>query len=201
MQRRWAHTDLYQPSFDEYRRSSTRDPHTSRGESDVDRRIIDYVILGTMGSVALVGGKQTVLTVMNQFGPTKDIVEASKLEVNLSQIPEGKQITVKWNGKPVFIRQRTEAEIAKEQQVNISSLRDPQRDSDRALNPRWLVLIGVCTHLSCVPLPFMGDYGGYYCPCHGSHYDASGRIRRGPAPTNMVIPPYQFLNESTLVLG
>ena len=113
----------------------------------------------------------------------------------------GKQITVKWNGKPVFIRHRTDAEITREQAVRVSTLRDGERDVDRVQQAQWLVLIGVCTHLSCVPLPYMGEFGGYYCPCHGSHYDASGRIRKGPAPHNLQVPPYAFLNETTLVLG
>ncbi|CAK9825375.1 Cytochrome b-c1 complex subunit Rieske, mitochondrial [Anthophora retusa] len=100
-----------------------------------------------------------------------------------------------------IINNRSAREIAKEAEVDVASLRDPQSDVDRVRNPQWLVVLGVCTHLGCVPIANAGDYGGYYCPCHGSHYDASGRIRKGPAPLNLEVPFYQFLDENTLIIG
>jgi ubiquinol-cytochrome c reductase iron-sulfur subunit len=106
-----------------------------------------------------------------------------------------------WRGKPVFIRRRTQAEIDEAKKVNLADLPHPEEDSDRAQNPEWLVMVGICTHLGCVPLGQKGDYNGWFCPCHGSHYDTSGRIRKGPAPTNLEIPDYVFLNESTIKIG
>ena len=125
----------------------------------------------------------------------------ASLEVDLGGIPEGNTVTVKWRGKPVFIRHRTAQEIDMANNVNVDTLRDPQDDAVRVVEPDWLVVVGVCTHLGCVPLANAGDYNGWFCPCHGSHYDTAGRIRRGPAPENLAIPPYSFPDESTLVVG
>ena len=130
-----------------------------------------------------------------------DVLALAKIEVKLNDIPEGKNVTFKWRGKPLFIRHRTAEEIDTESKVDMSTLRDPQLDSDRAQRPEWLVLLGVCTHLGCVPIANSGEFGGYYCPCHGSHYDASGRIRKGPAPLNLEIPIHTFVDENTLVVG
>lgn len=129
-----------------------------------------------------------------------DVLALAKIEIKLSDIPEGKSVTFKWRGKPLFIRHRSADEIAAERSVNVGSLRDPQHDNDRVKHPSWLVVLGVCTHLGCVPIANAGDFGGYYCPCHGSHYDASGRIRKGPAPLNLEVPPYVF-NDDLLVVG
>ena len=106
-----------------------------------------------------------------------------------------------WRGKPLFIKHRTNKEIEDAQKVNVSDLPDPQTDDERVKNPKYLVLIGVCTHLGCVPATDKGEYNGWFCPCHGSHYDTSGRIRKGPAPTNLEIPPYEFKNENTILVG
>jgi ubiquinol-cytochrome c reductase iron-sulfur subunit len=130
-----------------------------------------------------------------------DVLALAKIEIKLAEIPEGKSVTFKWRGKPLFIRHRTAEEISVEQSVPISSLRDAQHDSERAQDPKWLVVLGVCTHLGCVPIANAGDYGGYYCPCHGSHYDASGRIRKGPAPLNLEVPPYSFPEDGLLIVG
>ena len=121
-------------------------------------------------------------------------------------IEEGQSVTIKWRGKPVFIKKRTKEEIEAAKMVQASDLRDPQDDADRVQKEEWLVLVGVCTHLGCVPLgqklsDMKGDYDGWYCPCHGSHYDTSGRIRKGPAPTNLDVPPYSFLNDTTIKIG
>merc|ERR1712165_524481 len=115
-------------------------------------------------------------------------------------IPPGKNVTMKWRGKPLFVRHRTPEEIATEKAVSLDSLRDPQTDEERVKNDKFLILIGVCTHLGCVPIANAGDFGGYYCPCHGSHYDASGRIRKGPAPLNLEVPYYEF-KEDVVVVG
>ncbi|CAL9094370.1 unnamed protein product [Musa textilis] len=113
----------------------------------------------------------------------------------------GSIVTVKWRGKPVFVRRRTADDIKLANSVDVSSLRDPQVDSDRVKNPEWLVVVGVCTHLGCIPLPNAGDFGGWFCPCHGSHYDVSGRIRKGPAPFNLEVPQYSFLEKNKLLIG
>ncbi|KAG0366715.1 hypothetical protein BGX24_003578 [Mortierella sp. AD032] len=130
-----------------------------------------------------------------------DVLALAKVEVDLSTIPEGRNVTIKWRGKPVFIRHRTADEIDEANAVNIAELRDPQNDAERAQKPEWLVMLGVCTHLGCVPIGEAGDYGGWYCPCHGSHYDISGRIRKGPAPLNLEIPAYSFEEGNKIVIG
>src|SRR5690606_787265 len=121
--------------------------------------------------------------------------------VDLSKIAVGQSIKVVWRGKPVFIRHRTEEEIAEASAVNLDDLPDPQPDSARAEPPDWLIVGGVCTHPGCMPLGDQGDYGGWFCPCHGSHYDTSGRIRKGPAPANLPVPQYQFLSDTTVLIG
>lgn len=134
--------------------------------------------------------KQFVNGAIGSLSPSADVLALAQIEVNLSEIPEGKNATFKWRGKPLFVRHRTQEEIDREVDVDLSILRDSQHDVDRAQNPRYLILIGICTHLGCVPIANAGEFGGYYCPCHGSHYDASGRIRKGPAPLNLEIPTY-----------
>ena len=111
------------------------------------------------------------------------------------------QVIIKWRGKPVFIRHRTESEIKDAESVNVEMLRDPQPDSERVKKPEWLIMLGVCTHLGCVPIGEAGEFGGWFCPCHGSHYDISGRARKGPAPLNLEVPEYDFPTEETLVIG
>lgn len=129
-----------------------------------------------------------------------DVLALASAEFDVGAISEGTTITVKWRGKPIFIRHRTDAEIAKEAAVNVSALRDQQTDAERAADPKWLIVLGICTHLGCVPISGAGEYNGWFCPCHGSHYDVSGRIRKGPAPLNLEIPPYT-LEGTTLVIG
>lgn len=129
-----------------------------------------------------------------------DVLALASAEFDTGGIPEGTTLTVKWRGKPVFIRHRTDEEIARESTVNLGELRDKQADSERAQDPKWLIVLGICTHLGCVPISNAGEYGGWFCPCHGSHYDTSGRIRKGPAPLNLEIPPYQ-LTDGKLVVG
>jgi ubiquinol-cytochrome c reductase iron-sulfur subunit len=137
------------------------------------------------------------------MGAAADVLALASLEVDMADIAEGQTVTIKWRGKPVFIRHRTEAEIAEANDVDLGALRDPQADSDRAIDPKYLVVLGVCTHLGCVPIAGAGEYNGWFCPCHGSHYDISGRIRKGPAPLNLEVPEYRFLDEehSKAVIG
>ena len=116
-------------------------------------------------------------------------------------LKRGQSITVLWRGKPVFIRRRTQEEISEARSVKMEDLIHPEKDEDRAKDPEWLVMLGVCTHLGCVPLNDKGDYDGWFCPCHGSHYDTSGRIRKGPAPLNMEVPKYEFVNANTIKIG
>jgi ubiquinol-cytochrome c reductase iron-sulfur subunit len=134
------------------------------------------------------------------MAPAADVLALASAEFDTTNIAEGTTLTVKWRGKPVFIRHRTDAEVATEAAVDANGLKDPQTDAERAPNPEWLVVLGVCTHLGCVPISGAGEYGGWFCPCHGSHYDTSGRIRRGPAPLNLEVPPYQLAG-TKLVVG
>ncbi len=138
---------------------------------------------------------------INQMNPSSSVLALSTVEVDLSGINVGQTVRVSWRGKPVFIRHRTEQEIAHAIDDDAKSMPDPQLDSERVKKSEWLVMIGSCTHLGCIPVDSEGDYGGWYCPCHGSHYDISGRIRKGPAPTNLVIPKYDFIDSNTLLIG
>ncbi len=147
------------------------------------------------------GAKAIVRDIVANVAPSADVLALAKIEVKLTDIPEGKNVTVKWRSKPLFIRHRTQAEIEKERSVDVTSLRDPQADDARTKKPEWLVVLGICTHLGCVPLANAGEFNGYFCPCHGSHYDASGRIRKGPAPLNLEVPPYEINDDDLLVVG
>lgn len=143
---------------------------------------------------------------IDSMNPSRDVLAVGSTDVDLDPIAEGQSITVLWRGKPVFVRHRTAAEIASVRAVPVSELRDPERDEDRAIKPEWIILIGICTHLGCIPLgqrpgDSRGDYGGWFCPCHGSHYDDSGRIRRGPAPANLTVPHYSFRDNNILRIG
>lgn len=154
-----------------------------------------------MGLLGTVGAKSTVESFLSSLSASADVLAMAKVEVKLSAIPEGKNVIVKWQGKPVFIRHRTQDEIDEANEVKVSNLRDPETDADRVKKPEWLVMLGICTHLGCVPIGEAGDFGGWFCPCHGSHYDISGRIRRGPAPLNLEIPAYDFTDDETLMVG
>jgi ubiquinol-cytochrome c reductase iron-sulfur subunit len=143
---------------------------------------------------------------INSMNPSADVLALSSTAVDISGIDEGMGVTVMWRGKPVFIRHRTADEIAAAQDIDMGQLRDPQADGDRVQRPEWLVLIGVCPHLGCVPngtkpTENRGPLGGWFCPCHGSVFDTSGRIRQGPSPTNMVVPPYAFETDTRVVIG
>lgn len=165
-------------------------------------RAFSYFMIGTFGAVSAASARSTVTNFLSTMSASSDVLALAKVEVDMSNIPEGKNAIIKWRGKPVFVRHRTQAEIDEANQVDMSSLRDPEADSDRAKRPEWLVMLGVCTHLGCVPIGEAGEYGGWFCPCHGSHYDISGRIRKGPAPLNLEVPEYDFNDsENKLIIG
>jgi len=181
----------------------------------------DFLFYATGGVGAVTTGA-AVWPLIDQMNPSADVQAASRLRVDIGGVEVGSQITVLFLGKPIFIRRRTDAEIAEAQNVEMGDLIDPiarngnvdgevpADDANRSLAPygdaentgEWLVMWGVCTHLGCVPLgDGAGDFGGWFCPCHGSHYDTSGRIRRGPAPENLPVPVAEFVDETTILLG
>jgi ubiquinol-cytochrome c reductase iron-sulfur subunit len=171
------------------------------GSNEESKKLFSYFTVGALGAVSAAGAKSTVQEFLVNMSASADVLALAKVEVDLSSIPEGKNVIIKWRGKPVFIRHRTEAEIEEANSVNAQSLRDPQTDEERVKKPEWLVMLGVCTHLGCVPIGEAGEYGGWFCPCHGSHYDISGRIRKGPAPLNLEIPQYEFPEDDKLIIG
>jgi ubiquinol-cytochrome c reductase iron-sulfur subunit len=160
----------------------------------------DFLYVAT-AAVAVVGAACAVWPLIDQMNPSEDVLALSSIEVDLAGVPVGEQITVAWRGKPLFIRHRSEQDIAEAEAVPLEELKDPQTDDERVLEPEWLVMIGICTHLGCVPLANQGDYHGWFCPCHGSHYDTSGRIRKGPAPLNLTVPGYEFIDDTTVRVG
>ena len=167
-------------------------------EKKVKRR--EFIFTATY-AVGAVGVGAVIWPLVDQMYPDASVKALASTEVDVSSVKPGNTITVLWRGKPVFIRRRTPEEISEAKSVKMEDLKHPEKDEDRAKNPEWLVMLGVCTHLGCVPLSDKGEYGGWFCPCHGSHYDTSGRIRKGPAPTNMEVPKYEFLNSDTIKIG
>ena len=168
-----------------------------KGET-TERRDFLFTASYALGAVGI---GAAVWPLIDQMNPDASVKALAITEVDISKIGLGKTITVLWRGKPVFIRKRTQEEISKAQNVKLEELKDPQKDEDRVKKPEWLIMTGVCTHLGCVPLGNKGDFGGWFCPCHGSHYDTSGRIRKGPAPTNLEIPKYEFVDNNTIKIG
>jgi len=193
--------DMPVPDFTYYRRTSTKDSAARSEETAGDRMAFTYLLGAGAGVTGALAATSVVNTFISSMSASADVLALAKIEINLSDVPEGKAATFKWRGKPLFIRNRSDAEIAKEQAVDPATLRDPESDADRVKDPKYLVVIGVCTHLGCVPIANAGDFGGYYCPCHGSHYDASGRIRKGPAPLNLEVPYYEFTDDGLLIVG
>jgi ubiquinol-cytochrome c reductase iron-sulfur subunit len=171
---------------------STSPPHLDEGET---RR--DFLLIAT-SAVGVVGTALAAWPFIHSMNPATG--------VDLSPVEVGQRITVVWRGKPVFIDHRPEQDIKAAESTPLAELVDPQPDSERVQKPEWLVLVGVCTHLGCIPLGQKtgeprGEYGGWFCPCHGSHYDTSGRIRKGPAPKNLAVPPYEFSDDTTIKIG
>ena len=174
------------------------------------RRDFLYVASGAM---AAVGAAAAAWPFIDQMNPSAAALALSSVEVDISPVAAGQQIVVKWRGHPLFVRHRTPAEINSSKAVLVSELPDqfarnankpdsaPATDEDRVIKPEWLILIGVCTHLGCTPTGFEGDYGGWLCHCHGSQYDTAGRIRKGPAPQNLAVPPYAFLSDTRIKVG
>ena len=165
------------------------------------RRDFLYIATASMGAV---GAASAVWPLIAQMNPDASTIAAgAPIEVDLAPVAEGQVIKVFWRGKPVFINHRSKKEIDEARAVNVASLPDPESDEKRVKpgKERWQVLIGICTHLGCIPLARQGVHGGYFCPCHGSQYDTSGRIRSGPAPTNLPLPPYEFLSDTKIRIG
>ena len=153
--------------------------------------------------VAGVGAACTAWPLIDSMNPADDVAALASIEVDISNIAVGQEKKVMWRGKPIFIKRRTKDEIKQAQDVDLNELKDPQTDAERVKKGKeeWLVTIGICTHLGCVPIGGQGEYKGWFCPCHGSQYDTSARIRKGPAPTNLAIPPYSFINDNTIKIG
>ena len=174
---------------------------TTMTSAEPTRRDFLYIATGTVGAVGLAAVAWPLIAQMNPDAST--IAAGAPIEVDLVPVAAGQVIKVFWRGKPIFINHRTETEIKEAQDVNVATLPDPQPDSARVKpgHAQWQVLIGICTHLGCIPLAHQGDYDGYFCPCHGSQYDSSGRIRRGPAPLNLALPPYEFVSDTRIRIG
>ena len=162
------------------------------------RRDFLFTVTYTIGAV---GVGATMWPLIDQMNPDSSAKALATTEVDVSSVELGKTITVLWRGKPIFIRRRTKEEIEEASAVDLKDLKDPEKDEDRAKDPEWLVMIGVCTHLGCIPLGEKGEYNGWFCPCHGSHYDTSGRVRKGPAPNNLEIPKYEFVDKNIIKIG
>ena len=172
------------------------EPHAPQS----NRRDFLYVAAGAVGAVGVAGAAWPLI---NQMNPDASVLALASIEFDLSGIEEGQSVTIKWRGLPVFVRHRTPKEIEEAKAVPLSDLKDPATDEERTKpgHEQWLIMIANCTHLGCVPVGESGDFDGWFCPCHGSHYDISGRIRKGPAPFNLEVPTYSFLEENKLLIG
>ena len=175
-------------------------PEKQEKDKNITRR--DFMTL-TATSMTAIGAACVAWPLLDSLNPSSDVLALSSIEVDLAHIKPGQTVTVKWRGKPIFISNRTPEKIAEARSVDIKDLRDPETDQHRvkAGHDQWLVTIGICTHLGCVPLANQGDYDGWFCPCHGSHYDSSGRVRRGPAPLNLEVPAYEFISDTKIKIG
>ena len=185
--------------------TGSAETETTAVEEGVRRR--DFIQIAAV-SAAGIGGAATLIPLISQMSPSKDVLAESTTELDISAIEPGQAIKAVFRKQPLFVRNLTQAEIDEANAVPLSALRDAETLADRTRDGQlnWLVTMGVCTHLGCVPLGAAegenkGEYGGYFCPCHGSHYDTAGRIRKGPAPTNMVVPDYEFTSDTTIVVG
>lgn len=170
---------------------------------EADRRDFLYIATAAVGTV---GAAYAAWPIIDSLNPSRDVLALASVEVDLAPIDVGQRVTVKWRGRPVFIVHRTEEEIQRARADDDADLRDPATDAERVERPEWLIVIGICTHLGCVPLGQKpqaprGDWGGWFCPCHGSYYDAAGRIRKGPAPENLWLPPYEFTEGGAVKIG
>lgn len=187
-------------------------------ETDITSRR-DFLMIAA-GSFAAVGGAASLWPMIDQMNPDASTLSLASVEIDLAPIQEGQAITVVWRGKPIFIRNRSKKEIDEAKATKLDVLPDPEARNDglpvdtpasdqnrtKEGKENWLVLIGICTHLGCIPKgqgigDSKGEYGGWFCPCHGSHYDTSGRIRKGPAPRNLEVPPYEFVSDTKIKIG
>lgn len=180
-------------------------PDAAETENGTTRR--DFITI-TAAALGGIGAASFAIPVINSMNPSADVLALASIEVDLSTIQPGQTIKVKWRGVPVFIRHRTAEDIEASKTVNVTDLRDPQTDEQRVQKGKeqWLVMVGVCTHLGCIPMGGAGDFGGtdgggWFCPCHGSHYDTAGRVRQGPAPKNLAVPQYTFLSDTKIKIG
>lgn len=187
------HLGSYDGKYDDFR--------LKKKAGDPNKRAFTYFVLGGARFLYATSVRLLAMKVVTSMSPSAGVLALASADFELAEIGMGQTMTVKWRGKPVFIRRRNEEEIAIENAVPLSALRDPETDSDRVKNPEWIVTLGICTHLGCVPVSNAGEYQGWFCPCHGSHYDTSGRIRKGPAPLNLEVPPYNFLTDTSIRIG
>jgi ubiquinol-cytochrome c reductase iron-sulfur subunit len=169
--------------------------------AEPERRAFTYLMLSSVRFAYASFARLLVVKFVASMSASAEVLALAFSEFDLSSVEMGKTVTVKWRGKPVFIRRRTPEEIAVEAAVPMEHLRDQEDDADRTLKPEFIIVLGICPHLGCVPIADAGDYGGWFCPCHGSHYDVSGRIRKGPAPLNLEVPPYKFIDENVILMG
>ncbi|MBM86181.1 MAG: ubiquinol-cytochrome c reductase iron-sulfur subunit [Rhodospirillaceae bacterium] len=175
----------------------------AESHAGANRRDFIQVASTTMG---VVGAACVAWPLIDQMNPAADTLALLTTEFDISGVEEGMSVTIVWRGKPVFVRHRTEKEVEEARSVDLDDLPDPEVDADRTTNPKFLVMVGVCTHLGCVPLGQKatdpkGEWGGWFCPCHGSHYDTSGRIRKGPAPSNLSVPPHEYISDTVIRIG
>lgn len=196
------HRDMEFPNFDVYRKSDYKDVRkTNWGAGDgKPGYLYVFCLFGLLAGAY--GTKAHLIHYVAFMDAPADVIALASIEVDISKVIPGTCMAIKWRGKPLFIKSRTSADIALEEKTPLSMLRDPQTEAERTKKREWLVVLGICTHLGCVPIPNSGDWaGGFYCPCHGSHFDNLGRARKGPAPTNLEIPPYKFLTDKLLLVG
>ncbi len=186
--------------------ATLEESQAANGPDDGVRRR-DFINIAAV-SFAGVGAAAVTIPLINQMSPSADVLALSSTEVDISKIAPGQAIKTKWRKQPVFVRNLTPQEISAARTVPLSELRDPQSLAERTKpgKENWLITLGVCTHLGCIPLGTgegenRGDYGGYFCPCHGSHYDTAARIRKGPAPTNLLVPDYEFTSDTVVTIG
>ena len=172
-----------------------------RPTDDHANRVKYYGMLAVPRALTLFVGKSMIVGLLLSFGPKADMKAASTLEFDISSFSPGQVKTIMWMGKPVFVHNRTPEQIEESKNTPMSELKDPETDEQRHKNPDFTIMIGICTHLGCIPISGGGDYSAYLCPCHGSHYDFSGRIRKGPAPLNLEIPPYYYMSDDLVLIG
>jgi ubiquinol-cytochrome c reductase iron-sulfur subunit len=169
--------------------------------AEPERRAFAYMMLTSVRFAYASMARLLVVKCVAILSISAEAAALATADFDLSDVEFGETITVKWRGKPIFIRRRLDHEIAEVRSVPMSHLRDQEADEDRVLKDEWVVVVAICPHLGCVPVSNAGEYNGWFCPCHGSHYDISGRIRKGPAPLNLEVPPYQFIDEKNIIIG